>query len=116
MGLVSYPVGAENQDFFLHKGVYMLFEKLKLLAYRNLFFRFYKLSGESFKISVTDLTKLVSSLGVDMGINEMECILANLIYRGFIKGYISHSHKKLVVSKTNPFPPVKGVVRNAWYK
>ena len=31
-------------------------------------------------------------------------------YQGYIKGYISHQHGKLVVSKGNPFPPLREVV------
>ena len=38
--------------------------------------------------------------------DETECIVAGLIYAGNIRGYISHQHKKLVVSKVNAFPPV----------
>ncbi|KAK3511018.1 hypothetical protein QTP70_029036 [Hemibagrus guttatus] len=45
----------------------------------------------------------------DMDIDEVQCILANLIYMGHIKGYISHQHQKLVVSKQNPFPPLSSV-------
>merc|ERR1711942_538308 len=40
----------------------------------------------------------------DIDSEECECLLANLIYEGKIKGYISHQHQKLVVSKQNPFP------------
>ncbi|KAL9964532.1 hypothetical protein ACROYT_G028187 [Oculina patagonica] len=40
----------------------------------------------------------------DIDVIEVECIVANLIYMGYIKGYISHQHQKLVVSKQNPFP------------
>lgn len=40
----------------------------------------------------------------DLGLDEIECIIANLIYKGHLKGYISHSKKVLVLSKTNPFP------------
>lgn len=45
----------------------------------------------------------------DMTIDETQCIVANLIFDGKIKGYISHQHNKLVVSKQNPFPPLNGV-------
>ena len=41
--------------------------------------------------------------------DEIECVLANLIYQGYIKGYISHQHGKLVVSKGNAFPPLREV-------
>ncbi|KAK7877796.1 hypothetical protein WMY93_031556 [Mugilogobius chulae] len=40
----------------------------------------------------------------DVDLDEVQCVLANLIYMGHIKGYISHQHQKLVVSKQNPFP------------
>ena len=77
----------------------------------------------------------------DVDIDEVQCILANLIYmvrthiykyiyiyiyrgyrwtdtemlfffvsyQGHIKGYISHQHQKLVVSKQNPFPPLSSI-------
>ena len=40
----------------------------------------------------------------DIDLDEVECIVANLIFEGKIKGYIAHQHKKLVVSKQNAFP------------
>lgn len=43
-------------------------------------------------------------LAIDMDIDEVECILANLIYRGVIRGYIAHTKKMLVLSKSNAFP------------
>ena len=42
----------------------------------------------------------------DVDDDETACIIANLIYDGRIKGYISHQHQKLVVSKQNAFPPL----------
>ena len=36
--------------------------------------------------------------------DEVECIVANMIHKGHIKGYISHEHLKVVLSKKNPFP------------
>ncbi|POY70566.1 hypothetical protein BMF94_6481 [Rhodotorula taiwanensis] len=35
---------------------------------------------------------------------EMECLLANMIFKGLMKGYISHSHQLVVLSKDKPFP------------
>ncbi|EGW31049.1 uncharacterized protein SPAPADRAFT_62945 [Spathaspora passalidarum NRRL Y-27907] len=39
-------------------------------------------------------------------IAEIECILANLIANGKIKGYISHAQRCIVLSKSNPFPKI----------
>lgn len=49
-------------------------------------------------------------LGHPIDLDEVECILANLIYRGYVKGYISHTNRVLVLSKQNPFP-VKAVIK-----
>jgi nuclear mRNA export protein PCID2/THP1 len=43
---------------------------------------------------------------IPMDIDEMESILANLIYEGYIKGYLSHQAGMLVVSSSNAFPPL----------
>ena len=41
-----------------------------------------------------------------MDMDGVECIAANLIYRKFVKGYISHQHRVAVLSKADPFPPL----------
>jgi len=43
--------------------------------------------------------------GTDMSVDELECILANLIFQGNMKGYIAHK-RCVVLSKTDPFPKV----------
>ncbi|KAH7579063.1 PCI domain profile [Nakaseomyces glabratus] len=39
-------------------------------------------------------------------LDELECRIANLIANGRIKGYLSHSQRCMVLSKTEPFPLV----------
>lgn len=51
--------------------------------------------------------QLVTGAPADM--DEIECILTNLIFKGYVKGYMSHQKKILVVSKTQPFPPIVDV-------
>ena len=43
-------------------------------------------------------------MGEEVDLDEIECILANLIFQGKIKGYLSHQKRFLVVSKADPFP------------
>lgn len=40
----------------------------------------------------------------DMQVAEAECLVANSIYKGYIKGYISHDTQLVVLAKTEPFP------------
>ena len=39
-----------------------------------------------------------------LDLDELECLLANQIYLGFIKGYISHEKRLMVLAKDRPFP------------
>lgn len=41
----------------------------------------------------------------ELDLDELEFLLANLIANGFIKGYISHEKRMLVLAK-DPFPPL----------
>lgn len=44
--------------------------------------------------------------GIDMDVDEAECYVANMIYKGFIRGYISHEKQMVVLAATNSFPRV----------
>ncbi len=48
--------------------------------------------------------------GEDVDADELECLMANLIANGLVKGYVSHEHRMLVVRKENPFPSVASVI------
>lgn len=94
----------KHEAFFITYGVFLILEKLKLITYRNLFKKVYIL----LKTHLIPLPAFVTALQFlqigDMDVIEVQCIVANLIFEGYIKGYISHQHQKLVVSKQNPFP------------
>ena len=93
-----------NEKIFIKWGIFLILEKLKIITYRNLFKKVTLLMN-SHQISVDAYTTALRLMKVeDIDNDETACILANLIYQGRIKGYISHQHNKLVVSKQNPFP------------
>jgi hypothetical protein len=95
-----------NADFFWNHGIYLILEKLKNIAYRNIF----KKVSLILKTHQIPIDNFVSALifcdNKDITPEEVHCILANLIYEGKIRGYISLQHQKLVISKQNPFPPL----------
>jgi len=93
----------QNQDEFIRRGTYLLLEKCKTVCHRNLFKRIY-LILEKHQLPLDHVVKAIKWLGIDMDLDEVECILANLIFRGAIRGYISHSKRILVLSKKDPFP------------
>ena len=47
---------------------------------------------------------IISRQEEEVDLDEVECIVANLIFQHQIKGYISHSLHTLVVSKAEAFP------------
>jgi len=93
----------DNQDQFIRRGTYLLLEKCKSVCYRNLFKRIH-LVTEKYQIPLEIVIKAIKWLGIDMDVDEVECVLANLIFKGAIRGYISHSKRILVLSKKDPFP------------
>jgi len=95
-----------HEQVFIKWGIFLILEKLKMITYRNLFKRV-TLVLKNHQISIQSFTTVLKLMEVeDVDDDETACIIANLIYDGRIKGYISHQHQKLVVSKQNAFPPL----------
>ena len=92
-----------NQDEFIRRGTYLLLEKCKSVCHRNLFKRIY-LILEKHQLPLDNVVRVMKWLEIDIDLDEVECILANLIFRGAIRGYLSHSKRILVLSKKDPFP------------
>ncbi len=119
----------ENEKFFIGCGIFLILEKLKIITYRyqqsmlaqqscrgsditcspfvrNLFKKVHLLL-KTHQMPVQAFLAALQMMRVeDIDSDETQCILANLIYEGKIKGYISHQHQKLVVSKQQAFPPL----------
>ncbi|CAB9498203.1 PCI domain-containing protein 2 homolog [Seminavis robusta] len=93
----------KSQDIFIHRGTYLLLEKCKTVCYRNLFKRIHVIT-ERHQIPLNTVAKSLKWLGMPIDLDEVECILANLIFRGYIRGYLSHAKRVLVLSKRDPFP------------
>lgn len=99
----------QHESFFIECGIYLIVEKLKTIGYRNLFKKVY-LIQQTHQLDLQLFMTALEFVGVtDITMDETHCIVAMLIYDGKIKGYISHVHNKLVVSKQNPFPPLNVV-------
>ncbi len=96
----------ENEKFFIGCGIFLILEKLKIITYRNLFKKVH-LVLKTHQMPVKAFLVALQMMKVeDIDSDETQCILANLIFEGKIKGYISHQHQKVVVSKQQAFPPL----------
>ena len=99
----------KSQGEFIRQGTYLILEKLRAVVHRTLFKKVHLIQTEKQpqKANQVPLSLLRTALawcGSDMDIDEVECVVANLIYRRFIKGYISHKSRVVVLSKTDAFP------------
>jgi hypothetical protein len=86
-----------HEVFFIECGIYLLLEKLKMITFRNLFKKVYLLM-KTHQISIDSLLIALKYNELkEIGLEETQCIVSNLISDGKIKGYLSYQHKKLVV-------------------
>ena len=102
-----------HQQLFIRHGSYLLVERAKTIAYRNFFKIVHELHpAGTTKLDISAFKTCLDAVGLknSMDKEEIECVVANLIYKGYIKGYLSHQHSKLVVSKANGFPALRDVL------
>ncbi|KAG0625477.1 hypothetical protein M758_2G058400 [Ceratodon purpureus] len=98
-----------HEDQFLRSGVYLVLEKLELQCYRRLLRKIYNIQkqkdpGRAHQVKLDSVMKALKWLNIEMDADEVECVMAILIYRNYVKGYFSHKSKVVVLSKQDPFP------------
>ncbi|OCF32617.1 COP9 signalosome complex subunit 12 [Kwoniella heveanensis BCC8398] len=90
---------------------YLVVERAREGCLRMLFKKAWIASDKSSRIPISTFQLALELHGVKVDSDEVECMVANMIYRGFIKGYISHEKQMVVLAKTNPFPNLSSIVR-----
>lgn len=103
----------EHEDQFLRSGVYLVLEKLELQVYQRLVKKIYNIQklkdpSKAHQIKLEQIVKALKWLDVDMDVDEVECMMAILIYKNLMKGYFAHKNKVVVLSKQDPFPRLLG--------
>jgi hypothetical protein len=99
----------EHQVTFIMQGTFLVLEKLRNVALRTLFrkthaFCSMKNPQKGNQVSLHVFARALAWCGAGMEIDEVECVVANLIFRKFIKGYISHKSRVVVLAKNGAFP------------
>lgn len=64
------------------------------------------LENQGTRITVQKFSVALKLVGENFEDAEVECLLANMIYKGFIKGYISREKATVVLSAKDPFPKI----------
>ncbi|KAF3988697.1 hypothetical protein FT663_03929 [Candidozyma haemuli var. vulneris] len=101
---------------FLSRHIYLLALRLKQVCYLSLVRKtanFYKTVTETtphivpfayFQAAFTYSQSPDAEAKEEVSMEQVECILTNLIVHKHVKGYLSHSNKCIVLSKTDAFP------------
>lgn len=100
-----------NRDVYIRGGVYLIVERLQLLVYRKLFKRVcaaaVRLTGSvQVKLALIHAGVAAAGAAPDVDVEEVECLLANLIFRKLVRGYLAQRSGVLVLAKANAFPPL----------
>jgi hypothetical protein len=101
----------QHQTSFVRIGVYLVLEQVKIIAFRNLFRRIALLSSSA-RLNLSLIQTILREMNEEMDLDEIECIIANLIYQKKLNGYMSHKLRMLVMSKTDAFP-TSAVIKKA---
>lgn len=86
-------------------------DRLRIVVWRNLLKKLYRIYGDNIDFEI--ITKAVALSGGDEKLNECICIVGNLIYEGYAKGYIFQNEtKRVLVLKTNgAFQPLAAIAK-----
>ena len=93
----------------LKLGTLLVWERLILVAYRNLVRRLYYLNGSATRLSLALLQCPFKGMDIGTDEDEIACLVANLIAKGMIKGYISQEKATIVLSQKDPFPKLSSI-------
>ncbi|KAI5455220.1 COP9 signalosome (CSN) subunit [Naganishia albida] len=114
---------AAAQHSFSDMACWMTMERVREVCVRTLFKVVWEVSGRTSRIPVPAFKKAMEMQGVELGLqgaqegedvsmeevdalDETECIITAMIYKGYMKGYMSHEKRTVVLAKTAPFPPL----------
>ncbi|KAJ3024292.1 COP9 signalosome (CSN) subunit [Thoreauomyces humboldtii] len=98
------------QTELVDRGTYLTVERAREVCVRMLFKKVWLLHDRGSRIAVGRFAKALELAGCDEAGYEdgaVACMLANMIDKGYLKGYISHEKQMVVLSPKEPFPSVK---------
>ncbi|KAI8820809.1 uncharacterized protein EV422DRAFT_567701 [Fimicolochytrium jonesii] len=95
------------QRDLIDRGTYLTVERARALAVRKLFKKVWILNGSSSRIQMTQFQKALHLAGAEATLDDVGCMLANMIDKGYLKGYVSYEKQMVVTAKEDPFPSIQ---------
>ncbi|KAJ3184899.1 COP9 signalosome (CSN) subunit [Gaertneriomyces sp. JEL0708] len=94
------------QTELVNHGTYLTVERTRSLAVRMLFKRVWLANERSSRVPMSQFQRALHLSGTDESLEAVQCLLANMIDKGFLKGYLSYEREMVVLAKESAFPPV----------
>ncbi|EEB09166.2 COP9 signalosome complex subunit 12, partial [Schizosaccharomyces japonicus yFS275] len=95
----------KNEALLAKTRTFIALEKIRELCLRNLFRKVWLMCGKSTRIPIECYQMAIChAKQQEVPLLRVETLIANLIYRGYIKGYLSHDRSMSVLSAKDPFP------------
>ncbi|BFZ57449.1 COP9 signalosome (CSN) subunit [Savitreella phatthalungensis] len=100
----------KNERELVRRRVYLTFERTRILCVRSLARKVWLLRGRETRLPVDCFVAALNTGNREspdaslVDVDEAECAVANLIYAGLVKGYISREKRMVVLSAKDPFP------------
>lgn len=85
-------------------GTYLALEKAREACLRGLFRKVWEARDKSTRIEIEVFRSALMYVGVQLGKEEAEWLIATTIFKGYLKGYISHERGVVVLAAKDPFP------------
>lgn len=88
--------------------LWLTLERAREICIRGLFRRTWIATEKSTRVPISMFYCALKLRGGDADVSEeeAECLVANMIYKGYMRGYISHEKQMVVLAATNTFPRV----------
>ncbi|KZT42926.1 hypothetical protein SISSUDRAFT_1069109 [Sistotremastrum suecicum HHB10207 ss-3] len=80
------------------------YNRSALLLLKLLVLRWISGTSKGTRIPIAMFHASLRVSGQDIPVEEAECIVANMIFKGFMRGYVSHEKQMVVLAQTNSFP------------
>ncbi|KAJ3490722.1 hypothetical protein NLI96_g1203 [Meripilus lineatus] len=84
--------------------LYLTMERAREISIRGLFRKVWVASQKGTRMPVSLFHSALQIAGLDVPSEEAECLVANMIFKGYMRGYISHEKQTVVLANTNAFP------------
>ncbi|OAJ41741.1 hypothetical protein BDEG_25288 [Batrachochytrium dendrobatidis JEL423] len=96
----------------IRRGTWLTIELVRLLVLRTLFRNVWLIHAKASRIHMSVFQRALELASGDQPVDsaQVECFLAIMVDKNFIKGYLSHERQMVVLSNKDPFPSMKSAM------